>query len=250
MKSLSRSSLDGSVYKEGWGVNGWVIFGLCLALSCFGLARSQIAQEYKYSVRGRVVDDYGRGVAGAFVVVYAGPGGDVVVSATADAKGRFYFEERASLESNERTLYTTTPFLRDGCDPIRPPFLDLEGQQYFGKRIRIEKNAEMDVGDLPIQVYYGIIEIVLHSTRGRPLSKRELQKWRKAWVRVRNARGDFVLDCRFPRDRKKLVVALPEGKWKLEISSDYDSGVWIQSSDAVPVKRLSAQELTFLVPTR
>lgn len=228
----------------------------CLALASFLLlvtGQTVQREEYKYAVRGRVIDDSGRPVAGAYVVVDAGPGGDVIVYTETDAEGRFYFEQSDSLTQHERSLYITTPLFRKACDPIRPPFdsfPNFTNQQHAGQKISIKKNGEIDVGDVRVQVYYGIIDLVLHSYKGAPLSPAEKRKWRRRpWLRVRNMQGDLIVDGSFPRDIGNMAVALPEGTWRIEISPNYDKGRWFGLDNPVVVRRLSfPQQVTFKLP--
>lgn len=221
----------------------------CLTLALFlMLATAQTApqQEYYYAVTGKVIDEYGQPVAGAYIVVDAGPGGDIVLSTEADSQGKFRFEERASLQKEERTIYVTSPRFPMVCDPVRPPFDMLpqpSNEKYSGQKISTKKNAEIDVGEVRVQVYYGLIEFVLHSGKGVPLTRAEKKKWRRAWLRLRNEHGDLIIDGRFPLDSPDLKVALPEGTWRLEISPDYDKDRWFAPDNPVVVKRSSQQQV-------
>ena len=220
----------------------------CLALVLFlilGTAQTARQEEYHYAVSGKVIDEHGQPVAGAYVVVDAGPGGDIVVYTEADSKGKFRFEESASLAKQERTMYITSPQFPTASDPVRPPFDMLphsSNEKYAGQKISIKKNGEIDVGDVRIQVYYGLIDLVLHSHKDAPLTRAEKRKWRRAWLRLRNEQGDFILDSSFPRDATDLRVALPEGTWRLEVSPSYDDELWFPLDYPVVVSRTNSPQ--------
>jgi hypothetical protein len=231
----------------------------CLVLALFLLlvtGQTLQREEYKYAVRGRVIDDSGQPVARAYVVVDAGPGGDVIIYTEADAEGRFCFEERDTLAKHERTLYTTTPQFPRAYDVVHPPFdryPSLTGQPYAGQKISIKKNGEIDVGDVRVQVYYGIIDLVLRSYKDAPLSAAEKRKWREPWLRIRNVRDEIIIESSFPTDivDKAVAVALPEGTWRIEVSPDFNKRRWFALDNPVVVRRLSSpQQVVFKVPWR
>jgi hypothetical protein len=214
----------------------------CLTLALFlmlGTARTAPQQEYYFAVTGKVIDDHGQPVAGAYVVVVAGPGGDIVVYTEADSQGKFrFFDERHSLATQERTMYITSPRFPTASDPVRPPFDMLpSSEKYSGQKILIKKNGEIDVGEVRVQVYYGLIELVLHSSKDAPLTRAEKKKWRSAWLRLRNEQGDLIIDSSFPRGAPDLKVALPEGTWRLELTPSYDDGPWFPLDNSVVVRR-------------
>jgi hypothetical protein len=220
----------------------------CLTLALFlmmGTAQTAPQQEYYYAVTGKVIDEHGQPVAGAYVVVDAGPGGDIVLFTEADSQGKFRFEERASLLKEERTMYVTSPQFPTASDPVRPPFYMLphsSNEKYSGQKISIKKNGEIDVGDVRVQVYYGLIELVLHSSKDAPLTRAEKKKWRRAWVRLRNEHGDLIIDGSFPRDAPDLKVALPEGTWRLEVTPSYDYGPWFPLDNPLVVSRTNSPQ--------
>ena len=228
----------------------------CLTLALFlmlGTAQTAPQQEYYYAVTGKVIDEHGQPVAGAYIVVDAGPGGDIVLSTEADSQGKFRFEERASLLKEESTIYITSPRFPTACDPVRPPFdmLPHSNEKYSGQKILIKKNGETDVGEVRIQVYYGLIELVLHSSKGAPLTRAEKRKWRRAWLKLKNEQGDLIQYSSFPRDAPELKVALPEGTWRLEVTPSYDYGRWFPLNNSVVVRRTnSPQRITVKLSRR
>jgi hypothetical protein len=218
-----------------------------------GAAKTAPQEEYYYAVTGRVIDEQGQPVAGAYVVVDAGPGGDIVVYTEADSKGKFRFEQRVNLAKVERTLYVTSPRFPAASDPVRPPFDMLRhsaNDPYAGQKIVIKKNGEIDVGDVRLQVYYGLIDLELRSSKGLPLTPAEKRKWRRPWLRLRNEQGDFILDSSFPRNMPDLRVALPEGTWRLEVTPSYDNGPWFPLNNPVVVSRTNSPQRIMLKLSR
>jgi|SRR5882724_11423358 len=229
----------------------------CLVLAIFlplVTAQTVPREEYKYVIRGKVIDDSGRPVASAYVVVDAGPGGDLIVYTETDAEGRFCFEENVTLTKYERSLYTSTPLIPKSYDPIRPPFHrypNLTSQQYAGQTILIKKNGEIDVGNVHVQVYYGTVDLVLRSHNGAPLSIAEKKKWRDIWLRISNVQGQTIIESSFSPDivTKAVTMALPEGTWQIEVSPDFSKGRWFALDDPVVVKRsIGPQQVTLKLP--
>lgn len=79
----------------------------CLTLALFlilGTAQTAPQQEYYFAVTGKVIDDHGQPVAGAYVV--AGPGGDIVVYTEADSQGKFRFLMNGTVWQRKKGLCT------------------------------------------------------------------------------------------------------------------------------------------------
>ena len=79
---------DSSKMKSSLRSSALVKSSLTLALFLMlGTAQTAPQQEYYYAVTGKVIDEHGQPVAGAYVVVDAGPGGDIVLFTEADSQG-------------------------------------------------------------------------------------------------------------------------------------------------------------------
>lgn len=216
------------------------------------LPRIQATEEtYRYAVLGAAIDRRGRPVPFAHVVVTPGPrnrGGDFVYSDTADAEGRIRFEvPDSNLVRRTRLMFVTGPLPPNAVAPVAPPFTDfpaLAGPAYAGRRILIRKGGGVDVGDVRVQVFYGVVKVFLRDRRGAPLVK-EADAWRYVWLRVRDRRGNIVTETSISRaqiekavdlSQSSVAVALPQGIWYVEVSLHEDKGPWLTSRSPLHIQ--------------
>jgi hypothetical protein len=220
-------------------------------------------EGYRYKVRGRAVDERGLPVARAYVVVDSGPPTtweDSTSFVESDASGKFLlYEGEESTPDHIRLLYVTGPLPMNAVGLITPPFnrnRRLTGKSFASRNILIKENAEVDVGDVPVQVRYGAIRVRLQDRRGRPLIK-SARRWRLVWLRIRNDQGAVVTLGGFSiNDIEKSVnlressvdVSLPEGTWFIDASPFEDKGPWLTSPNPVDVKASGAPNLTLTRP--
>ena len=127
---------------------------------------------------------------------------------------------------------------------MMPPFNRiprLTESRFTSRRIRIKKNAEIDVGDVPIQVNYRAIDLHLQDSHGKPLLTNE-GAWKHVWLRVRNQQSKIVtygsfsvsdIETAVNLPNSSARIALPEGTWFIEASPRENKGPWLTS--AVPV---------------
>jgi len=216
------------------------------------LTSSQAAtrRAFRYRVRGRVVDQSGRPVAHARIVVDAGPPTsweDVSYFVESDESGRFLFYDGEEATPNHiRFLYVTGPVPGNARSPIMPPFNripSLRERRFASRRIKIRENAETDLGDVRIQVSYGAINVRFRDVNGRPLVLDE-KAWTYVWLRVRNQRGQTVkfgsfsisdIEASVNLADSSAKVALPEGTWYIEGSLKEDKGPWLTSGAPIQV---------------
>jgi len=62
--------------------------------------------------------------------------------------------------ANEEVVYVTSPFSEKAYTPILPPYDDEMkhvSSSFPGRPVLIEKNQEMDLGDIPMQIQYGLM---------------------------------------------------------------------------------------------
>jgi hypothetical protein len=221
---------------------------------------------YRYRVRGRAVDGNGQPVPHAYIVVDAGPPTtweDFTYFVESDESGNFLFYEAEETTDPKQTrfLYVIGPLPRNAYSIINPPFNrfpQLTGNSFAGRLIAIKKNAEIDVGEVPIQIRYGVINVHLQDRNGNPLI-RNAKAWKYVWLRVRNKRGEIVTEGSVSINEieksvnvpeSSVTVALPEGTWYVEVSPNEDKGPWLTSNNPLTVKALSGQmQLTLQLPT-
>src|ERR1041385_5750213 len=219
-----------------------VLLTVLLLPSC---QTSEAQRPYHYRVTGQAVDAKGQPVARAYVVVDAGlpkTWEDFTYFVAADDSGRFLFYEPEATNDPKKTryLYATAPLPDQAFSPIRAPFDRLRGlsePRFSGRPIVIKKNGDADVGAIPIQVWYGMVEIALLDAKGNPLLK-DAESWRYAWLRVRNQKRKIITETvlsiadieRAVDVRKsKIEIALPEGTWYVEVSPRENKGPWLRS---------------------
>jgi hypothetical protein len=221
-------------------------------------------EGYRYKVKGRVVDENRQPVAHAVVVVDAGlptSWEDFTYSMEADQSGTFlFFEPEATTDPDlTRFLYVTGPVPKKAYNIIRPPFNrlpQLVGPSFASRRIVIKKNQDIDVGDVPIQVRYGVVRIRLQDRRSQPLIK-SAEPWRVVWFRIRNHQGAVIAFGSLSiNDIEKSVnlressvdVSLPEGFWFIDASPNEDKGPWLTSPSPVDVKASYEANLALTLP--
>jgi hypothetical protein len=236
-----------------------IIFSL-IALVCFSYTYGQADNNYRYVVSAIAVDKDDRPVAFANVAVAPGPGnkgGDFVYSGQADGTGRVRIEiDDSNLARQTRLLYFTGPIPTGAFTPIAPPFSDfapLTGLNFQGERIKIKKHGEVDLGRLPVRVFYGTAVLSLRDNSGKPLIK-DVEGWRAVWLLVRNEKGALLVESSLSIDdisksvdlaQSSLRVGLPEGTWLIEISPNEDKGPWVSVPALTFSRAGAAKEFTF-----
>ena len=194
-------------------------------------------QTKEFSVRGRVVDHRGRPVPGAEVVLEpeatTTTWEEKIVHHVTDPQGRFIISDTYLAASNIRLFVTSQP-PEDTTVPIAPPFRRLWTRSEFaGVPVHLATNENVDLGDVPLQVTYGLVIFRLQGPKGEPLFTATTPDNRLpgVWVRVRDERGDLVGESvayreAFRTDLSGVAVALPQGTWKAELAVGSESDGW------------------------
>jgi Ankyrin repeats (3 copies)/Ankyrin repeat len=206
-----------------------------------------------YVVNGRVIDSRGQPSAHARVIIEAPSPEDtldsLVVHHEVDAEGRFHLEETATLPIEKRVLYVITPLPLDVHAPILPPFRQLNStdRAFAGLPILIKKNQRVDVGDVPVQVRYGEVLVYLRDEKDGPLfnvftNDSDLPHFQ---LRVRDYRGDVVGEGgvahnAFRRTQSAIALALPEGRWQVEIALAARDMIWHSLPEPLNVQASAA----------
>lgn len=207
----------------------------------FLLTTSIIAQE-KYSaiIKGRVVDENGRPVVGVNVRFDNSEAlRDKLCwvkdnSVFSDADGQFLHQEYCTVE--QRTVYllmAPTIGFEYAQTPIYPPFwtdLRRTNPRFAGVPVKINGNEQIDLGNIPLQVWYNPIEIFVTDKLGRPFYKTD-DDWARFVLIIRDEHGLAVgseglsvsdLENSVRIDRGSVRLALPEGTWIIELLRDWD----------------------------
>lgn len=210
---------------------------------------------YTFSVQGRAVDSFGGPVKNACIVVSPLPEpvmGDVGFGIRADDEGRFRYSETVQDPSLKRLLYVVGPLHEGSVSLIRPPFYWLPmvpGPHYSGRLILIIPNGVLDVGDVPIQVRYGTVNLRIQDQSGAPILV-SADKWEYVWLRIRDLRKHIIYESGLSKDtiqskvhvRESMIpIDLPEGVWRLEVSIKGHGGPW--RSSLTPIRVTSTSSL-------
>lgn len=211
-------------------------------------------REYHYSVRGRVVDSNGKPVPGAIVYLDPMQGADQIFGDTADATGNFHLEESTPILRKLRRLYVSAPPPSQVATLVRPPYNllpRLKGRNFAGKRL-IMRRKEINVGDVEVQVRYGVADVRLCNCAGNPLFTKP-EEWRYLWFRLQDQSNRTVKESTLSQDdileavdfdESTIALALPEGVWRLDVSARGADGPWIRSSNSVVINTDTRQHLT------
>lgn len=205
------------------------------------LTTSIFAQEmYHAVIQGQVVDEKGRPASRASITFDNSEAlRDKKCWAKehellADGAGKFLIQEHCSIANRTVFVFTeaTTPF-RDAQFPISAPFwhqLRKNNPRFAGLPVKLEDNQQIDLGKIPVQVWYNLVELFVTDAKGRPFYKTE-DEWAKFVLIVRDELGDavgseglsnFDLETSVRIDRGSVRLALPEGTWTMELLRDWD----------------------------
>jgi hypothetical protein len=213
----------------------------CLTLSAalLILASAGTAQIRRQLICGRTIDKQGHPVANARIILADRPSSkrkdsveELLPGAKADMEGKFCIETFLSPSSTlmNQSLYTTSPLDENVVALVDVPFTRLRRRpaNFKGQPIKVGREERTDVGDIPVQVYYGRVLLKINDRAGRPLLITE-DKWQPVWLRARDADGFSVYESGLSADEieravnlksSSISLALPEGTWFLEVALD------------------------------
>lgn len=188
-------------------------------------------------VTGRVIDEKGAPLPSAIVVLIPNVSvqnwESMTVFYKTDAQGVFRIEETCGAIIPEQLLYAFALQRQNADIPISPPFPGLRKDPIFGgQKVLIRKSGETDLGDVLVQLRYGTVLLRIQHSMDAPFWQDTEKGDQALLLRVRNANGDVLGEDRVSEQvidiAKSLVtVALPEGKWRLEVGLDKnDSVTW------------------------
>ena len=206
----------------------WIL--LLSILAQFGPVAIRHVGQSNYVVTGRVVDERGDPIPHATVVLEpAGPQEtweSMVNYYQTNDRGEFRIEEESPLPTLEKVLYVTTTFPPDTYAPISPPFEQLSSSDssFAGRRVSMTKDQKLDLGNVTVQVRYGVVLIRLQDENSALLLGRLGREAPLPDVnlRIRDRRGDVIDTAVVPhqgvhRADSAIALALPEGRWQVEI---------------------------------
>ncbi len=206
-------------------------FLLCIVITTLPIFSivGRIAQVRKRLICGKVVSSPAAGVTRTVVSLFFGPDG-LLPGAAAEQDGTFCIENYVSdlSKSTSARLYVTSFCRPDDVTLVDVPFWPrLRGHKMFsGKRIIIGPGSRTSVGDVNVQFTYGHVTLRLLDEWNQPLLTHP-DDWSPVWIRVRDhngvtvhASGLSVVEIEQSVDLKesRINLALPKGKWTLEVA--------------------------------
>lgn len=223
--------------------------GLCVGVLLTPLgARPLRAQAGDIVISGRVVDSAQRPVAGALVAIHSSSRGGRVAKSSdglvaqyaAGPDGRFSIPT-SDAPAGRSVLYVTTPVDPDAFTPLSPPFTDLSGTPLIkGSPVRVDRAVGLNVGDVHVSTRMERVTLLLRDSSGARVFS-EADEGPVPVLQVRDFRGDVVAlggvpAKAFRRDKSLIVLALPEGAWKLSVSLDGTRGPWHAAATPVDLR--------------
>jgi predicted RNA-binding protein YlqC (UPF0109 family) len=200
---------------------------------------------HRFTIKGRVIGKDGKPVPNANVILLPSKTerekeveplnqalDQLVNFYPTDSEGRFSIEEE-NTNYKRWILYVNGPQAKDTEQPISPPFteaLKRLAPSFAGQEIDVAGKPEIDLGDVPVQLYYGQITVHFSSDKNTKLN-------RNPSLRIRDIRGDRISESgispkSFRNDNAAVAISLPEGKWYVGMLNDPSKG-WHETSVSV-----------------
>jgi hypothetical protein len=204
-------------------------FLLCVLLGApVLLTQTAVAQVHRQLVCGTVV--LGQAPVASTLVSLDIEGIHLISGTTTEPDGTFCVENFFNDLSKTRParLYVSSFCRPGGLTLVGAPYWPRlrRDARYSGKRVTVGPGGVTDVGRVDAQVVYGHVSLKILDRRGRPLLT-EADDWYPLWIRVRDRQGVTVhesglsiADVERSVDLKesRINLALPEGRWTLEVA--------------------------------
>ncbi|HUQ33232.1 MAG TPA: ankyrin repeat domain-containing protein [Pyrinomonadaceae bacterium] len=204
-----------------------------------------------YSISGRVVDEEGKGVAGALVGmrVPEPQSPDAFHTTIADKDGRFRAGDSARTRVDYATFWVSAP-LTDAHAPVDFMFGSLSylDSSFEGQKVTFgDDQLQVDLGDVRVQARYSKVEIRILDRTGSPLS-RDSKDFDKLRLLIRDARGEVineggVAEAAKRKDKSSIILALPQGTWEIAVSIFNDSFNWTPLAGPIVIARGGSVEI-------
>ena len=204
-------------------------------------------KEYHYSIRGRIVGTNGRPIAGATIFLDPLRGSDQAFGSRSDESGNFHLEETTRVHRRQRRLFVAAPRPPGTVELIAPPFNLLPRfteRRFAGAPVTVRANANIDLGEVPVQIRYGIVDVQINNSDREP-SLATAEQWRHLYFRLRNKTNRVVTDTTLSQSdilravnlsKRTVAIALIEGTWWVEVSADGFDGPWKLSTGPIVVR--------------
>lgn len=213
---------------------------LCLLMVLGHVCAMPQDSGYQSYLKGRVVNESGRAESGARIIFYnAREFGRLSCwvrdnQVSSDGVGQFLHQEYCTVEKRQVFLFTEASTGFVGAEfPMAAPFwpeLRKSDPRFAGLKVDLHGTRTVDLGDIPVQVWYNLVECLVLDRKGRFYYKSE-DDWANFALIVRDAKGvavgslalsTFAIQNNVRVDRGSVRLALPEGTWTLELLRDLD----------------------------
>jgi hypothetical protein len=177
----------------------------------------------------------------------------ITISGATDEQGRFKYQEVCSIGNLK--FFVTSGLSANVYAPLLPPFA--YGSQLFRqiKPLSIVKNekSDLDLGDVPVQIYFSAVSIIFLDEAGAPLMTTK-DGWNRVRLRIRDKNRKIMSENTLPSDWVKkaarlqsssIAMQLPVGEWSLELSLDPKKDKWLKPDKSLIIQKSeSGMEIT------
>lgn len=222
-----------------------------------------------FVVLGQVIDSLGKPVEGAIITLDTPPGADITFRTKSSRDGSFTLYDTFVQSLEKRRLYVAGPEPKGAFLLLTPPFAYTPPWfplREVGHEITSKSGSKIDVGKIAVQIKYSELNIFLRDRNDEPLIKTR-DVWSNVRIRILDAQDKIIsetsvskngIDKAVDLSNSAILVALPEGVWKIEatLSSGISIeggkltyrpvGGWIKSQETVRLKAGEPPQSLFL----
>ncbi|HEX8366985.1 MAG TPA: hypothetical protein VF604_00320 [Pyrinomonadaceae bacterium] len=219
---------------------------LTLLISIFAAAVGADAKNC--SASGRIVDDNGNPVSGAYIYTdthYTGEFELLIATEMPKEDGTFNLEFGCG--GGIAYLWVTSEYrFREAFMPVAPSFMPFAGNKKYSPFAGIPiKGRGVKLGDIKIQIRYRKVKINLQDETGSALFP-SLDDFGNIVFKIKNERGtDFAtspapdsIDLKNENifQNSSVLMSLPEGRWIVEIKPPRGKGKMLYPDKLIEVK--------------
>ena len=215
-------------------LSAWILNSALLVL-CSPLSSFASDARFVYVATGRVVDDKNKPVPGVTVSVKSAHHyeGDIIDHDETDSNGKFTIQKKSDRQILDWRIYASYSSAPENTDELLNVHVGTAfcGEYYkslCGDPVRLIENKITNIGDIRLKIRQYPLLVRLHDLSGNPLVSEESEF--SPWWRVRDPLGDVIGEggnapVHLRVSESAVMIALPAGKWTLEISDDNGSAI-------------------------
>ncbi len=205
---------------------------------------------------GRIVNDLKSPMPNAYLHWDPGYGEGIdyiTISGATDEQGRFKYQEVCPIGNLK--LFVTSSLSANVYAPLLPPFA--YGSKLYRqiKPLSIVKNekSDLNLGDVPVQIYYSAVGISFLNEAGAPLMTTK-DGWDQVRLRIRDKNRKIMSENTLTSDwvekavrlqSSSIAMQLPVGEWSIELALDPKKDKWLKPDKSLIIQRSeSGMEIT------